>query len=1007
MLPADVGQRVPWFGRSSRKAAGAYRQQRGAGAGAASGAAPPIGGALGPGGALQQQQGGGPSGAQETLSVDEAVALVKRLPRAEALPDRLFRALQHLDSRAVALLLKDLSKAGLDERAIELFDWLRALPERHLMRALCDVYTYTAMISLCIYQQNVDRAMELLGEMRTRGVERNVHTYTALMNVCIKCGKMPAALEIFSNMRAERCTPNVVTYNTLIDVYGKLGQWDRALGVIKLMRSEGVVPALRTYNTLIIACNMCSQPREALAVYQELLGENFTPNSTTYNALISAYGKLGQLDKVLEVYKDMVWKGLERSVITYSSLISACEKAGRWETALQLFDEMTRDGCNPNTVTYNSLITACGQGCQWEKAQAVFEQMQASGCTPDVVTYTSLISAYERGGQWHLALQAFERMLAQGCRPDAIVYNAIIDALWQTGVVWAQAKALELFNTAVKQGHFRSPRGDGGAAGDGSPHGSNGSPTAGGAAAAAALLCGRGSGGGGAGGGRGELNLHALTAGVAMLSLYLWLSDLRDQVEARGEGALPAALAIVTDAGSASKEQGNFIIKEAVSTMMAFWGAPFRPAQDRSYLGVLEAPGPAVAAWVLTDGFAAQLASLFPASTAAAGADTPAVLAHEFSARTQCHEAFAAVARFEASHSLQLGGMAAAYLGQRTGLVSGLLEAGTALGLKDEVVHDGVLLLDRTMSSVQQAPAEVLPLVAGASLRLSAARSEGASGAPPLEAAAAAGGLDGASLGVMEGNVERLLGGDTLAISAMRCLKVYLERMGYRFLDRQGIYSMAGLPIMLAVEALFDMSLLNCRPSAVAAAVLYAERRARGAVPFWPSSLAKMTGYEDLVSPELASAVHAAQKLCRKVLYTQIYKAQAAGLAASARGGGGGGAGGAAAAQAAAEAQRQQAAQAAAAAAQAQQRLAAALQQAQLAGGGGGAWLAPDVLSGLAGGLQLGAAPQPGLLPPAPAGGGLGDDGLMFESVALSLSSLGLGGGDLSAAALGAALQQQ
>lgn len=116
--------------------------------------------------------------------------------------------------------------------------------------------------------------------------------------------------------------------------------------------------------------------------------------------------------------------------------------------------------------------------------------MQTQNCTPDVVTYTALISAFERGGQWQLALQAFQQMCAQGCRPDAIVYNAIIDALWQTGVVWAQAKALELYKVAVKQGHFRNER-----------------------------L--------GLGGARGELNLHALTAGVAMLSLYSWLSGIR------------------------------------------------------------------------------------------------------------------------------------------------------------------------------------------------------------------------------------------------------------------------------------------------------------------------------------------------------------------------------------------------------------------------------------------------------------------------------------------------
>ncbi|WIA29715.1 hypothetical protein OEZ86_012195 [Tetradesmus obliquus] len=838
-IPSEQQSGPRWFGRSNRSKV--HRQATAQGRGHARGPADLQTGGEQP--CSQPSAFAGPAGrsAQEdVLSVEELVQHIKRLGRAEPLPERVFRALHHLDSRAVALLLKDLSKAALDGRSIELFDALRALPERHLLRPLCDVYTYTATISLCIYQQNVDRAMELLGEMRARGVERNVHTYTALMNVCIKCGKLTTALDIFHNMKAEGCTPNVVTYNTLIDVYGKLGQWDRAVNVLKLMRSEGVLPALRTFNTLIIACNMCNQPREALAVHAELRESGFEANSTTFNALISAYGKLGQLDRVLGVYKDMVWKGLERSVITYSSLISACEKAGHWETALQLFEEMTRDGCQPNTITYNSLITACGQGAQWERARQVFEQMQGNGCAPDVVTYTALISALERGRQWQLALDAFNQMVQRGCRPDAIVFNAIIDALWQTGVVWAQVKARELFAMAVKQGHFRNERL--------SPDGR-----------------------------RGELNLHALTAGVAMLSLHGWLADIQHKVATCGDSALPPLLAVVTDAGTASKEQGNFIIKEAVSTLMSFWGAPFRAVQDRTYLGVLEAPGPQLAAWVRSAAFSAQMASLFPGGTAAE--QPPASC--ETLTQQQCGEAFGAVQRFEASHNLVLQNMGLAYLQQRTGLISGLLEKGAALGLKDEVVHDGVLLLDRTASAATQVSQEVLPLVACAALQL--AMAQGASPDSPAPSAAQlaeVAGVEAQSLLDMSWRLQQLLHDDTLAISAMRCLKVYLERIGYRHLDRQGIYIMAGLPIMLAVEAMFDMSLLNCRPSIVAAALLYAERRHRGAVPFWPSTLAKMTGYEDLTTPELSCAVRAAQKLCRKVLYPQIYKQQCTNLAA-------------------------------------------------------------------------------------------------------------------------------
>lgn len=84
-------------------------------------------------------------------------------------------------------------------------------------------------------------------------------------------------------------------------------------------------------------------------------------------------------------------------------------------------------------------------GAQCNRAAELYEQMQQQGCIPDVVTFTALISAYEKGGQWRRALAAYELMRQQRCKPDAIVYNAIIDALWETGVIWAQRKALTLY----------------------------------------------------------------------------------------------------------------------------------------------------------------------------------------------------------------------------------------------------------------------------------------------------------------------------------------------------------------------------------------------------------------------------------------------------------------------------------------------------------------------------------------------------------------------------------
>ena len=79
---------------------------------------------------------------------------------------------------------------------------------------------------------------------------------------------------------------------------------------------------------------------------------------------------------------------------------------------------------------------------------------------------------------------------------------------------------------------------------------------------------------------------------------------------------MPPVLSIITDAGSSSKEQGNFIIKEAINSMMTFWDTPFAPAQDKHCPGILEADGRKVAAWVQTESFAAQMVSLFPVTMA-------------------------------------------------------------------------------------------------------------------------------------------------------------------------------------------------------------------------------------------------------------------------------------------------------------------------------------------------------------------------------------------------------
>lgn len=67
-----------------------------------------------------------------------------------------------------------------------------------------------------------------------------------------------------------------------------------------------------------------------------------------------------------------------------------------------------------------------------------------------------------------------------------------------------------------------------------------------------------------------------------------------------------------------------------------------------------------------------------------------------------------------------LSNMGSAFVQQRPNLISRLLDLSSKFGLRDEIVHDAVLLMDRTASQAQQVPEDVLPLVSVAALLIAA-----------------------------------------------------------------------------------------------------------------------------------------------------------------------------------------------------------------------------------------------------------------------------------------------
>ena len=228
----------------------------------------------------------------------------------------------------------------------------------------------------------------------------------------------------------------------------------------------------------------------------------------------------------------------------------------------------------------------------------------------------------------------------------------------------------------------------------------------------------------------------------------------------------------------------------------------------------------------------------------------------------RCTAAFAAVKHFEKTHGLIVQNMGYPYLQKRAHLIKSCLAINSKLGAPEESGHDAVLLMDRVMSTTLNLAPEVFDLMAAACVLISYDLLENAPSVTSSDQIEKAAGLPAWAIQQTEWSIRQALEQDTAAISTIRCVKLLLERLGAENMSAVASQAISGDALALCTDCISDTAFLNCRPSIVAAAVVYADRRSRGVIPFWPSALAKLTGYVDVSALELSVAIKTAQRIC-------------------------------------------------------------------------------------------------------------------------------------------------
>jgi len=188
------------------------------------------------------------------------------------------------------------------------------------------VTTYNTLVDACARSRDMVRIPALLEEMQKLKVEPNVITYSTILKGYCQENNLDKAFQLLDEMKGTKeFRPDEITYNTLLDGCARYGLFERGMELLRVMEDAGVAPSNFTLSVLVKLANRSQRLDKAF----ELCGEvsrryRLRLNVHVYNNLLQACVTHGDLPRAVEVFEQFVRERVRPDARTYTVLLRAC-----------------------------------------------------------------------------------------------------------------------------------------------------------------------------------------------------------------------------------------------------------------------------------------------------------------------------------------------------------------------------------------------------------------------------------------------------------------------------------------------------------------------------------------------------------------------------------------------------------------------------------------------------------------------------------------------------------
>ncbi|KNC85761.1 hypothetical protein SARC_02065 [Sphaeroforma arctica JP610] len=289
---------------------------------------------------------------------------------------------------------------------------------------------YADVLSLCADTSDVERADELLMEMRIEGVKLTYEVVEELLRLHVGLGDVKAGFDVFARAEHVGLPPTVDMYNAILSVYTAQNDVDMINHVLGMMTKNGVETNVVTTNLLLgLSCkNGDIEQAWDIINQQSVSGQ---ANHIGYLELATYYIQVDQHQSALEVLGEMVYQNVPYDSVLPLYLMSLysdeANVSRRFDDQMNMWRFLTDNGFEANNIAATMLILPAVENRNMRGALQNLKKLEEHSVPIDAYTVDLLIDGCVSGMHANLVRQVVDVATTHNHYISEGSYNALLD----------------------------------------------------------------------------------------------------------------------------------------------------------------------------------------------------------------------------------------------------------------------------------------------------------------------------------------------------------------------------------------------------------------------------------------------------------------------------------------------------------------------------------------------------------------------------------------------------